>query len=277
MSDRIRPFVRAMRIAALQAGDLARRLQGQVVNRKKRTASGTPESEALTAADLAAQDVILHLLADALPGISVDAEEDTDTVQLFAPAAAGRDEVVVDPIDGTFSYLQGSDDFAVMAALVRSGRLAAAVVAYPAHGRLYWAIAGQGCFAQPAGAAAERVRLGDLPRRVLVTPRTPRGWQDALETAGYEVSRCPCSAVSSGAPVLGRGCSVYRGRADRRRTIALLLTSEAGGVALFGERRWRGEDPRLLPADVDATIAAGTESEARSLLSLVRGASGRST
>ena len=272
MSDLTRRFVQTTRVAALQAGAVARRLQGQVANRGKRTSSGTPESEALTAADLAAQDVILHLLADAFPGIRIDAEEDTDTVELFGSDPDTRLEIVVDPIDGTLGYVEGSEDFAVMAALIDGGRLAAAVVAYPALARLFWAIAGEGCFAQPAGEQPRHVVLHDAPSRVLVTPRTPPAWLSALAAGGYEVEPCRCSAVSSAAPVLGRGCSVYHGRADRRRTIPLLLTHEAGGVVLAGDRRWTGEDPRSLSEYLVATVAAATEDEASRLLAIVRDA-----
>ncbi len=272
MDEQTRRFVRTMRIAALQAGAVALRLQGQVRNQKKRTSAGTPESEALTVADLAAQDVILHLLADALPEVSIDAEEDTASVRLFPPAAPGRSEVVVDPVDGTLSYLMGSGDFAVMAGLFREAWLVASVAAYPAHGALHWAIAGGGCHSQPAGADPQRARVADAAESVLVSPRVPESWREALRAAGHEVVVSRCSAVDSAAPLLGRGACVYRGRADRRRSIALLLTHEAGGVVRFGDRTWSGEDPTTLPADTDVTVAAGSEAIASALLRAVRNA-----
>lgn len=271
MTDEIHQFVHTMRVAALQAGAVARRLQGQVEHGKKAAPGGSPESEALTAVDLATQDVVLYLLADALPDVAVDAEEDTETVRLFPPAGPDRSEVVLDPVDGTLSYLLGSMDYAVMGALIQGGRFAASVAAFPAHGELLWAVAGEGCYAQPERARPERVRVTESTPHVLVSPKTPERWQAALRDAGYEVAMSRCSAVDSAAPALGRGCAVYGGRPDRRRALPFLLTLEAGGAVLFGDRVWAGEDPHTWDDETDCTVAADTEDRARHLLRVIRG------
>src|SRR5688572_7819916 len=112
-------FIDAFSLAARQAGAVARRLQGEVRLRQK--GGSTPESAALTAVDLATQDVILLALRRALPDVAVDAEEDTETVALFEPAAPGRALVVIDPVDGTLNYSAGSTDYAVMGSLVADG------------------------------------------------------------------------------------------------------------------------------------------------------------
>ena len=59
-------FIEVFRLAALQAGALARRLQGEISGETKKNFS-TPEGAALTQVDLAAQDVILHLLHETFP------------------------------------------------------------------------------------------------------------------------------------------------------------------------------------------------------------------
>ena len=82
-------FIEVFRLAALQAGSLARRLQGEIQPQTKKNFT-TPESAALTAVDLAAQDVILHLLHQAFPEVAIDAEEETDTVHLFPPFREDR-------------------------------------------------------------------------------------------------------------------------------------------------------------------------------------------
>lgn len=59
-------FIDIFRIAALQAGSVASRLQGEVRTQRKAGAA-SPEAQALTAVDLATQDVVLHLLHALLP------------------------------------------------------------------------------------------------------------------------------------------------------------------------------------------------------------------
>jgi hypothetical protein len=72
-----------------------------------------------------------------------------------------------------------------------------------------------------------------------------------------EVSRC--SAVDASAPALGRAkAGVAEGRADRRRTIGFLLTLEAGGHVVYGDRAWNGEDPDSVAAPCVLTIAAAS-------------------
>ena len=68
-------FIEVFRLCALQAGSVARYLQGKVTVEQK-AGQGSPEAAALTAVDLATQDVILQALAAALPELAVDAEED---------------------------------------------------------------------------------------------------------------------------------------------------------------------------------------------------------
>src|SRR5688572_24641297 len=109
-------FVEVFRVAALQAGQVARYLQGQVQKHEK-PGEVTAESAALTAVDLAAQDVILHQLWAAEPRLRIDAEEDTELVSRFQDAPEDAPLVVIDPVDGTLNYTLGSQDYAVMGSL----------------------------------------------------------------------------------------------------------------------------------------------------------------
>ncbi|MBK5957969.1 3'(2'),5'-bisphosphate nucleotidase CysQ [Rhodoplanes elegans] len=124
----------------------------------------------VTAADQAAQDVILSGLARLLPGVPVVSEESDDN--------AGRDFgdapfVLVDPLDGTREFVAGNGDYAVNIALVQNRRPVAGVVFVPRSGVLYRGRVGHGAerVALPAGAqdgAAVPIRTRRPPADGLV-------------------------------------------------------------------------------------------------------------
>ena len=57
---------------------------------------------------------------------------------------------IVDPIDGTKNYVRGVPVWATLLALERGGRRVVAVVSAPALGRRWWAVRGEGAFADGA-------------------------------------------------------------------------------------------------------------------------------
>jgi 3'(2'), 5'-bisphosphate nucleotidase len=88
----------------------------------------------VTAADEAADTIILDGLTRVLPGIPVVSEESVDR----APAAdLSGDFVLVDPLDGTRELVAGRDEFTVNIALISAGRPHLGIVAAPALGRLW--------------------------------------------------------------------------------------------------------------------------------------------
>jgi fructose-1,6-bisphosphatase/inositol monophosphatase family enzyme len=238
-----RQFIEVFRLAALQAGALARRLQGEIQLRTKKKFS-TAEAAALTPVDLAAQDVILHLLHEAFPEAALDTEEETDTVQLFPPLQKDRPLVIVDPIDGTLNYANGSIDYAVMGAWFSQGLYRAALIYFPARRELYWAVRDGGCWHQREREKPAPVDGGNLTTKVLVTPSVDQTWSNRLHMSGFEVTLSRCSAVDSSAPATKRAAAaVSLGRPCRRRAIGFLLTTEAGGTVIIGDKVWQGEDP----------------------------------
>jgi fructose-1,6-bisphosphatase/inositol monophosphatase family enzyme len=257
-------FVEVFRLAALQAGAVARHLQGKVCAETK--GGGTPEAEALTAVDLAAQDVLLHLLRARMPQVAVDAEEDTALVSGFPRATPGGPLVVLDPVDGTLNYIRGSRDYAVMGSLLQEGRYTSAVVHFPAHGTTYWAVRGEGCHAVDADGTEDRCTAAGAADRIFHTPRTPAAWRAQIGAHTGDVRLCRCSAVDGSAPATGRArAAVAEGRADRRRAIALFLSLEAGATVRMGSRIWEGEDPQSLPAGLAPTVVADTAERAEAL------------
>jgi 3'(2'), 5'-bisphosphate nucleotidase len=101
----------------------------------------------VTAADEAAEAIILDGIARLLPGVPVISEEAAGRAP---PAGPGPEFVLVDPLDGTRELVAGRDEFTVNVALVREGRPFLGIVAAPALGLLWRGYPGYG---------AERLRL----------------------------------------------------------------------------------------------------------------------
>jgi 3'(2'), 5'-bisphosphate nucleotidase len=101
----------------------------------------------VTAADEAAEAIILDGLARVLPGVPVISEE---AAERAPPIGPGPQFVLVDPLDGTRELIAGRDEFTVNVALVMAGRPHLGVVAAPALGQLWRGFPDRG---------AERLRL----------------------------------------------------------------------------------------------------------------------
>jgi 3'(2'), 5'-bisphosphate nucleotidase len=111
----------------------------------------------VTAADHAAEAVILAGLARVLPGVSVVSEEAaSSTVPVSLPGTF----VLVDPLDGTRELVAGRDEFTVNVAIVSGGRPVLGLVSTPAQGLLWRGIEGHGAerLLLPAGAPATAAR-----------------------------------------------------------------------------------------------------------------------
>jgi 3'(2'), 5'-bisphosphate nucleotidase len=88
----------------------------------------------VTAADEAAEAIILAGLTRALPGVAVVSEE---AASRELPAELPDSFLLVDPLDGTREFIAGREEFTVNVALVSGGRPRVGVVAAPAWGMLW--------------------------------------------------------------------------------------------------------------------------------------------
>lgn len=91
------------------------------------------DSSPVTAADEAAQAVILQGLASRMSGIPVLSEEQVSG----RPSEMSRRLFIVDPLDGTHEFLAGLDEYVVNIAFLENGVPVAGVVAAPARGLLW--------------------------------------------------------------------------------------------------------------------------------------------
>lgn len=93
------------------------------------------DASPVTAADRAAEAVVLERLAAAFPGVPVVAEE--AVAEGHVPPAIGRKFFLVDALDGTREFLRGSREFTVNIALVEDGTPSHGVICAPALGRIF--------------------------------------------------------------------------------------------------------------------------------------------
>lgn len=111
-------------------------------------AAAKQDGSPVTAADLAAHEVIRRGLAAHCPSLPVISEEDAEHAATAAPLF-----VLVDPLDGTREFLSRNGEFTVNIALVEQGAPVAGVVLAPALGCLWSGAAGLGAEKREGGAA----------------------------------------------------------------------------------------------------------------------------
>lgn len=119
-------------------------------------------NDVVTAADKAAEELIVARLSQARPGDAFIGEE--------GGSRAGDDDAltwIVDPIDGTVNYVYGMPYYAVSLAAAARGRLLVGVVHNIATGTVYHAAAGRGAFRD--GLAVTCNSPAELGRSMLAT------------------------------------------------------------------------------------------------------------
>ena len=94
----------------------------------------------MSEADHAVEDAIRERLGRAHPDDAILGEE-------YGTTGGGRRRWIVDPIDGTKSYVRGVPVWATLLALEVDGDLVVGAVSAPALGRRWWATRGNGAYA----------------------------------------------------------------------------------------------------------------------------------
>lgn len=129
------------RHAARAAGAEALRLQAGVPRRDK--ADGSPVSDG----DLAADRIVREAISCEFPGDAILSEECADD----RARLASRRLWIIDPIDGTRSYVEGGSEWCVQIALAVDGQAVLGVLDLPARGLQVWAARGLGGGSRDAG------------------------------------------------------------------------------------------------------------------------------
>jgi histidinol-phosphatase len=117
-----------------------------------------PDATPVTIADREAEDLIRETLRQAFPGHAILGEE---------RGREGEGDLLwlVDPLDGTKSFVRGTPFFSTQIALMHAGELVLGVSHAAAYGETMWARRGGGAFFEEGSLGARRV--GVAPTRVL--------------------------------------------------------------------------------------------------------------
>jgi myo-inositol-1(or 4)-monophosphatase len=233
----------------------------------------------VTAADLAADRLLRDRLMASRPGYGWLSEESADT-----PDRLDRRRVwIVDPIDGTRSFVAGRPEFTVCIGLADQGQVVAGVVYNPATDELFSALLGEGAWVEEQGRAPVSLgrggpapreagsagQAGDLsggdggPRggRTVLASRTEMAAGDFAALAGWQVEPVGSTAYKLARVAAGRG-DLYLSRGPKSEwdvCAGVLLVQEAGGRAtdLAGvQPRFNRRDPYVhgMMATLDPAI-----------------------
>ncbi|MFX0107456.1 MAG: inositol monophosphatase family protein [Candidatus Hodarchaeota archaeon] len=135
----------------LPGGIILNSLRGTIENSPKESdlplGVADRTSTAHTIADDIVQEVALSILHFQCPNVRLNAEEDTPRVKLFEH---NRNDLCyhLDPLDGTLSYVEGKNGFAIGAAFSRNTEFVASAIYFPAINRVFTATRGSGVSVQ---------------------------------------------------------------------------------------------------------------------------------
>lgn len=139
---------------AQKAGDAILRYYGQAID-VERKADCSPVTEA----DRAAHDVIVAALAELCPEIPVISEEHTHHE---LPAGATR-FFLVDPLDGTKSFIRGDGEFTVNIGLIEEDVPTLGVIYVPCDKQMYAGAEGVGAWREWEGRPREIIHTRTVP------------------------------------------------------------------------------------------------------------------
>lgn len=215
--------------AAREAGEVAMRyFRGDFASWEK------GPGQIVTDADIEIDALLKERLLKARPGDGWLSEETEDD-----PVRLGHRRVwVVDPIDGTRSFNEGTPEFSVSVALVEDGRTLAGVVLNPAKGEEFAAVRGRGATlnGEPVRAAARTSLEG---ARIVVSKfeNRRRGFEAMLPSV--ELVTIGSLAYKLALVACGRfdGYVSWRRSQDWDIAAAALLLEEAGAALTDADGR----------------------------------------
>ena len=122
--------------------------------------SKTHPGDLVTVADVESEQAFEHMLPTLLPGSVVIGEEGVSANSNVLDALADDAPVwIVDPVDGTANFVNGSPVFAVIIALVRRGETVMGWIHDPVAHRTLWAEKGAGAWLEEGTSAPTPVKM----------------------------------------------------------------------------------------------------------------------
>ena len=194
----------------------------------------------LTAADTAANNLLVARLRELTPAIPILSEESKQAP--WHDRKHWKDCWVVDPLDGTKEFLKRNDEFTVNVALVREHRPILGVVYAPALQKWYFSARHEGAWRQEGAGVHDRIQVADRP--------TDRPWRvvgsrshNTPEVDAFVAALGEAELVSMGSSL--KLCLVADGSADVYPRLgptsewdtcaAQAVVEEAGGQVLNAE------------------------------------------
>jgi myo-inositol-1(or 4)-monophosphatase len=209
--------------AVRKAADIARHYyNGNVQSWEKKP--GDPVSEA----DLAIDTFLKEKLTTARPDYGWLSEETADDALRLAKNRVW----IVDPIDGTRSFIAKKPEFTICAALVENGRPILGVVFNPILGEFYEAEVGKGAFLNQVPISCSM--RSDLDGAKLLTSRKTfewHGWMEDVPDATFDhVNSIAYRMVKVASSHVDASLS-FAAKSDWDIAAADIILSEAGGVS----------------------------------------------
>lgn len=245
--------------AARMAGRVATSFVGKSAARWDKPGDAGPVTEA----DLAVNDMLHTTLRLARPDYGWLSEESEDDTK----RQTNERVFIVDPIDGTRSFVEGADTWAHAIAVAEAGTITAAVIFLPLLDKLYAAARGGGATLNDAPIRASGVdRLSDACVLAARPSMDPHHWHGAIPD--FKRAYRPSLAYRLGLVAEGRFDGMLTLRKSWEWDIAAgaLVVAEAGGTCTDrtgAPLRFNNADPRL-----NGVVAGGKSVQAQMLASL---------
>jgi histidinol-phosphatase len=197
----------------------------------------------VTEVDEAAEDAIRAIVAREQPGDAFLGEERGES-------GNGPRRWIVDAIDGTVSFAEGTTGWGTLIALEIDGRVAVAVCEMSPTDKRYWATLGEGAYVSTSGAPAVRLEVSETPELAAARCFVPApAWlrTDAARamaaslraaTRPYEMDEHPALEIAAGRADL----CVFFTAGPWDLAAPSLVVEEAGGrfTDLAGDRTLTG-------------------------------------
>lgn len=199
------------------------------------------DASPVTAADAAAEAVILEALRELTPAIPVVAEEEVSAGRV--PHVGAEPFWLVDPLDGTREFVDRNGEFVVMIGLLEEERATLGVIFAPAAQRAWIGSVGAGAFRVEADGSRHPIRVSPLDELGKATVVGSRSHRD--------------EAVERALAVLGVGQLVALGSAGLKSAAVAAGEAEGYVAPFYAGKRWDA-----CAADALITAAGGRFTDA---------------
>jgi len=161
----------------------------------------------ITAADLAANEIITQGLRRITRDIPIISEEGSETP--WEERKHWRRFWLVDPIDGTKDFTQRTGEFTINIAMIEDGEPVMGVVIAPALKEAYWGVKGEGAYKRDRTGKARHIRVAE-PRDSLRVVASKNHLNE--DTRAFIAKLGPHETVQAGSSL--KFCRIAEGHAD---------------------------------------------------------------